>query len=410
MNQPNEPTNHTDNTPWEEAMSRDFDARVRDLHEAPLDFDSVKGKAHKIRRNRRAAVAGGILGVAAVITPIAVIASTNGQNHAKEPGFSNPSVSDTSTTQSPVGTDGSTDYIVNGVWHQADGDTVDLPRNDQPYQSAVLWDDQLVATRYDGEVYNVADVIADNGTLVDSFPTTGPVVVNDSGTTLAWVGTDGKVMTRWDGDEVDLGTVDLAAAGEGVAWTAIAVTGGPDCHEAVDGCMVFLDNHLGDGPTTYSSHGIVDNPVPGAKSYADATTVGGLRTTYIDTYNDDTSVCGGLYDLTAGRASWTTCDYNPKSISPNGQYVAAGPSVGDGLGDSAVTILTADDGTYSGQFAPEGGFVSTDYAWSESNTLVVSTYDGAKWHLISVQPDGTIQELAGAKGPAEDSPFVIIQH
>ena len=66
-------------------MSRDFDARVRDLHEAPLDLDSVKGKAHKIKRNRRAAVAGGILGVAAIITPIAVLSSGGNTESEKPP-------------------------------------------------------------------------------------------------------------------------------------------------------------------------------------------------------------------------------------------------------------------------------------------------------------------------------------
>ena len=34
---------HTD--PWETEMSREFDQRVRDLHEAPLTLDQVKGKA-----------------------------------------------------------------------------------------------------------------------------------------------------------------------------------------------------------------------------------------------------------------------------------------------------------------------------------------------------------------------------
>ncbi len=41
---------HTD--PWETEMSREFDQRVRDLHEAPLTLDQVKGKAGRIRRTR----------------------------------------------------------------------------------------------------------------------------------------------------------------------------------------------------------------------------------------------------------------------------------------------------------------------------------------------------------------------
>ena len=62
-----------ENRTWETEMSDAFDRRVRDLHEAPLSFDQVTTRARGIRRRRRAAVAGGILAVAAVITPIAVI-------------------------------------------------------------------------------------------------------------------------------------------------------------------------------------------------------------------------------------------------------------------------------------------------------------------------------------------------
>ena len=66
---------HTD--PWETEMSREFDQRVRDLHEAPLTLDQVKGKAGRIRRTRRLAVAGGALAAAAVIVPIVVFAGGN---------------------------------------------------------------------------------------------------------------------------------------------------------------------------------------------------------------------------------------------------------------------------------------------------------------------------------------------
>ena len=68
-------SNQTD--PWETEMSREFDQRVRDLHEAPLNLDRVKGKAGRIRRNRRLAVAGGVLAAAAVIVPIVVFAGGN---------------------------------------------------------------------------------------------------------------------------------------------------------------------------------------------------------------------------------------------------------------------------------------------------------------------------------------------
>lgn len=401
MNHPNEPT--SSDTPWEEAMSRDFDARVRDLHEAPLDVLSVKGKARKIRRNRRAAVAGGILGVAAIITPIAVL-SNGGTTQTKEPDFADPSESQ--TVSDPVADD-AIDYVVGGVWHQADGDAVTLPKNDNPYDAAVLWNDQLVATRWDGEVYSVADVIDAEGDVVDSFPTAGSVVVNDAGTTIAWVDTDGDVMTAWDGDQVSLGTADLAAPGETIAWSAVAITGGPNCYEGADGCLVYVNSSLADNSLAYSSHGIVDVVAPGVSKVFDAGSDGTVSV--INEVTDDLDTCGGLYDVQAGDYRWETCDFQVQQISPDGAYVAGPQSQYDGIGPTELSILDAGTGDPITSFTREGWNVGV-WAWSADGTLVFSAFDGSRWHLMAMSPDETVTELADAVAGEEFSnPFTLIQ-
>jgi len=403
MNPHGPTTPDPENAAWEEAMSRDFDARVRDLHESPLDFDSVKGKAHKIRRNRRAAVAGGILGVAAIVAPIAVLANSNGDTDTKEPPF----VTDPTTTIAdpapPVA-----DYVVDGVWHQADGATVDLPANDYPYDAAVVWNDKLVATRYDGEVFSVTEVIDADGTVVDSFDSTGPVVVNDAGTTIAWIDTDGTVMTAWDGDQVSLGTVDLAAPGETVAWSAAAITGGPNCYEEADGCIVYVNSGLGDESRSLDSHGINDIVATGVTKVFDATSDGTVSV--INDVTDDLNTCGGLLDRIDGTLRWTTCDYQVQQISPDGGLVAAPQSQYDGLGPTQLSILDAHSGAATGQYAPEGGFIGT-WAWTTDGHLLFDAYDGARWHLISMATDGSITEIGEpVKGGEPDSPFTLIQH
>ncbi|PWN04714.1 hypothetical protein DJ010_03610 [Nocardioides silvaticus] len=397
-----------DNSAWEEAMSRDFDARVRDLHEAPLDFDSVKGKARTIRRNRRAAVAGGVLGVAAVITPIAVVVGGNADTNSDKPDFANPSPTAAETSDPTITTpaDVAPDYVVQGEWHQADGDEIELPRKD--YSAAVLWDGQLVATYFGGEVFSVADVIDEDGEVVDSFDTTAPVVVNDSGTTIAWVGTDGQVMTRWADDQVSLGEVDLDASGEGIAYSAAAVTGGPSCYEAEDGCMVYVDS--GDGqPQVFDSHGVNDNPVPDAVDFGDASDTG--LVTYRDEIND-TGSCGGLIDLgrTDATPVWEGCEIEAGPIAPDGQHVIGLPAYYDGLGLSEITVRDARTGAETGRFAPEGGFVGS-WAWSTDGRVILDAYDGANWHLFALSTDGALEEIAEqVKGPDFDSPFTMVQH
>jgi len=390
-----------ENAAWEEAMSRDFDARVRDLHESPLDFDSVKGKAHKIRRNRRAAVAGGILGVAAIVTPIAVLANNNGDADTKEPPF----VTDPTTTIADPAPPAA-DYIVDGVWHQADGATVNLPANDFPYDAAVVWNDQLVATRYDGEAFSVSDVIDTEGTVVDRFDSTGSVVVNPEGTTIAWIDTDGTVMTAWDGDEVSMGSVDLSSAGEGVAWSAVAVSGGPSCYEVEDGCAVYVVG--GDGTVeSLNSHGVNDSPL---EEYVDVKDVDGTRATVVTEVRDG-ETCNALVNTDDGAEVWQTCDHQLWQISPDGESIAAPPSYFDGLGPTSISVLNAETQGETGSYSPEGGFIAT-WAWSTDGQLLFDTYDGARWHLIAMAPDdGAITEIGEpVKGDELDSPFTLIRH
>lgn len=403
MNSNDPMNNRTDDNAWEEAMSRDFDARVRDLHEAPFDFDSVKGKARRIRRNRRAAVAGGILGAAAIITPVAVLANDN-DTSGRQPDFAD-SPSPSQTAADP-GT--GVDYVLKGTWHQADGDEIDLPG--KGYDGAVLWNDQLVATRFDGEVFSVADVVAPDGSVVDSFPTTGPVAVNEAGTTIAWVDTDGDVMTAWDGDEVSLGSVDLAAAGETVAYTAVAVAGGPSCYETEGGCSVYVNSGTG-GTSFFDSHGLNVNPFPSAVEFGDVS--GDRLVTYVDQIEVDGS-CGGLVDL--GRSDrapqWETCDHQPAQISPDGQLVIGLPSYYDGLGPTEVTVLDAETGGAVGEYAPDGAVLASA-AWTTDGRILVDQYDydARTWRLVAIDADGSAAEVTGpVKGPDFDSPFTLVQH
>ena len=207
MNHPTDPTT-PDEAAWEEAMSRDFDVRVRDLHEAPLDVSTVKGKARKIKRNRRAAVAGGILGVAAIVTPVAVLANGDADPRSDEPAFVD-DPADAPAVTAP-------DYLQGTTWHQEDGDAIEL---EHEYYRAVQWGDRLVATRVGPEVYYVTEVLDQDGRIIRTIGnTTSPVVVNDLGTTIAWVNDAGQVMTAWEGGEASLGSVERAAPGEVIAW------------------------------------------------------------------------------------------------------------------------------------------------------------------------------------------------
>ncbi len=407
-NQPGRPGDPNDSA-WESAMSRDFDARVRDLHEAPLSLDSVKGKAMTIQRNRRIAVAGGVLAVAAVVTPVALIAADNagsapepgpaGQSSENPTGPTDPTVTVTDPATGDPGDIG-LDYLLDGTWHRADGSEVTLP--DDSYYGGVIWNDQLVVTRVSSEVYATTDVIDGDGTVVDSFETTGTVAVNEAGTTIAYVDDQGVLQTRWDGGQVAM------ADGLQSNDTVAAVVGGPDCNEAVDGCVVYTNN--GAGPAaSYDSHGVNDSVIEENQKVSDATEAGAV--TVISTIEDD-HTCGGLYDVVDNGFRWEGCDFQAQQIAPDGEHVAGLPSYYDGLGPRAIAVLDAEDGTATAEFPAEGdmGYLS-QWAWADSDHLAFVVYDAAGWRIMSLTPDGTLTEVVGAvPGNEMETPFVLIQH
>ena len=217
-------------------MSREFDKRVRDLHEAPLTFDNVKGKAMTIRRNRRIAVAGGILAAAAVIVPVAVLAGNglgdadDGPDFGQQLAVAHPG----DRPQRPDAADRGAgaavgvSYLEGSTWHRADGSTVEL---DETYYSAVELGDQLVATT---QRQRQADRRRDRrrrqrrGLVPDLLhpgrqrrPHHGRVHRPPTG----------SLMTRWADGEVAMG--EGFVDGDSVA----AITGGPNCYEVVDGCV-----------------------------------------------------------------------------------------------------------------------------------------------------------------------------
>ncbi len=297
------------------------------------------------------------------------------------------------------------DYVVDGVWHRADGDEVRLPHHAHPYDAAVIWNDQLVATRWDGEVFSVADVIDADGKVVDSFDTTAAVVANAEGTTIAWIDTDGTVMTAWEGDQVSIGEVDLAAPGETIAWFPAAVTGGPNCYEVKDGCIVYVNGGKGT-VASFDSHGVNDSPL---EQYISVRDIDNDQATVL-TKVTDFDTCSALVDISNGSTVRKTCDAQLRQISPDGASIAAPPTYFDGLGPTEISIVDANSLRETARYAPEGGFVA-DWAWSTSGNLLVTTYDGANWHLIALTPAGAITEIGEpVKGNDTDSPITLIQH
>ena len=279
---------HTD--PWETEMSREFDQRVRDLHEAPLTLDRVKGKAGRIRRTRRLVAAGGALAAAAVIVPIVVFAGGNltddsGPDPAPKP-TPNPTVID------PTGT--GFDYLEGRTLHRADGTTLDLP---ELYQDGSVMGDLFAGVRYDDEGRPFLDIVDDSGEVVETHETVTGIAATDDGSTIAYVDPDGVLWTQSDNGRISI-------------HDGLPQTSRPQrCCAARRHLDRAVWVNYGDGttpPENVSSHFRLTE-APDALSVGDATS----RLVAVMNESLDEGSCGGGVEWpsssTCGRAASRTC-------------------------------------------------------------------------------------------------------
>jgi hypothetical protein len=390
--------------PWETEMSREFDKRVRDLHEAPLTFDNVKGKAMTIRRNRRIAVAGGILAAAAVVVPIAVIAGNGfGNDDDGAPDFASNSPSPTQATDpnDPTPTAEAPEptlaaaYLEGSTWHRADGSTVEL---DEEYFAGVALGDELVATSNANGKLKV-DVIDADGSVADSFRTLSYPVANADHTTIAYVATNGELITRWADDQVSMGQgfVD----GDSVQ----VITGGPNCNEEVDGCVAFVNHSSGDAPELLSSHGIRDVVTPDAIKVNDVSRSGLIAA---QTSFTDTGSCSQVFDPAQGANVFETCKTRFIQFSPDVTHLSGSDPYGDGIGYGYVGIYDATNGNELARFTPKQGFVH-DSVWEDPEHLLLNTYEQGEWRIYRLGLDGSSEQvLSSTEGDDVTPAFTLL--
>ncbi len=377
-------SNHT-NDPWETEMSRTFDQRVRDLNEAPLNLDQVKGKAVRIRRNRRIAVAGGVLAAAAVIVPVAVLAG-GALTDESSPPIANPDTPNQTVTD-PEGL--GFGYLEGKTLHLPSGAEMTFPDR---YRGGAVLGETFFGLRSDDETGQLSlDV-----TGPDVFPTetteilSGPVV-NDDHTMVAYIEMDGDLVTRSEDAQTTLAT------GLGPNSALTAVTGGPDC--TVDACRVYVDDDVLGEPRVFDENGEATASVPGgAVGVQDADESG--RLTVQASYSDQGS-CGGIYDVSSTDYLWETCEFFLYALSPGSKYVDATHAYLDGFGNAWASILDAATGREIIRFDPPEGTI-TQTAWQDAEHLLAQVYDSEGWSIYRIGADKNIEQILGPNPKGSD--------
>jgi hypothetical protein len=385
------------NDPWETEMSRTFDRRVRDLHEAPLSFDQVRGRAGRIRRNRRIAVAGGIVAAAAVIVPVAAI----GGSDLFDRDSSRPPVADTdrNKTEHADDTSGSFGYIEDRTMHLPDGTTI---TTEERYRGGVVLGDTVFAIRNDDETGQLyLDVVGEDAPLpVESTEVISGPVLNDDHTAVAYIESNGDLVTA-----TESGEATTLASGLGENSQLTALTG--DC--SAGECRAYVDDDVLGEPRVYDQDGRNEVAVPGVIGVQDATADGLLAVQ--QSYSNEGS-CSGVYDVTTSGDLWDTCDYYLLSLSPDGRYVEATHPYLDALGNAWTAILDSETGKELARFDRPQGIVTTS-VWQDTDRLLVNHLDlrTNAWSVYRIGADGSSERVLGPQpGPdPETSPYTLLE-
>lgn len=392
--------------PWESEMSDEFERRVRDLHEAPLDLSSVKGKAMHIKRKRQAIAAGTVLAVAAAIVPIALLVanSTNSSSDGVQPAGPTPSqtVIDTPSTPptddptapttptTPVTAPDDTaygfDFIEvtsgNAVLHESDGGVIELPRPD--YTDAADLGGVIAAYRQGADANGFVDVITD-GQVTTTYDARSSMVITPTSSAVAFITTDGELLVvSADGESSlssDVGRDDVPAA----------LIGTGDCSVEA-GCHPFLNDANGTrAPYEINYEGPTTVVVPDAIRLNDANDdfLASIQTSY-----SDNGSCGGLFDRRAQKFVFKTCKSQVLEISPQGDFVIGTSSYGDGIGAPYVSILDGTTGDEVARYTPVQGYVDR-MAWADDTHAVATVFTDDRWSIVSLSTDGTVETVVG---------------
>lgn len=369
--------------PWETEMSREFDHRVRDLHEAPLTLDRVKGRAGRIRRTRRLVAAGGALAAAAVIVPIVVFAGGNlTDDGGPEPA---PKPTPDPTVIDPSGT--GFDYLEGRTLHRADGTTLDLLAT---YQDGSVLGELFAGVRYDENGEPSLDVVGDTGEVVETHETASGIAATDDGSTIAYVDREGVLWTQSDN-----GRISIHDGLSPNSYPAAVLCGQEDLD-----CAVWIN--YGDGstpPENVSSHFRLAE-VPDALSVGDATE---SRLVAVLNESRDEGSCGGVYDIAGSSYVWEGCESYLYDFSPDDAHLTGTHSYLDGPGPGYITILDAANGKEVARLDPEDGYLGRT-VWQDTGHVLATVFDTKGWSVYRLGVDGSQERVLGPTPGDEFTP------
>ena len=358
----------------QEIFTRELERRADQLHDVPLTFEDVRGRAHQIRRRRRVAVgAAAVAAVLAIALPSALL-SGGSDRSAPDP------------APSPEAPQGSAAAILHdGAITTPDGAKLPIDVSNRDVGTfGVLSDGRVVLARTDRagiQVYG-ADGQLDSEIAVE----TTALAISPTDRAAAWIDENGMVQVLESGVAEP---VSLARSpSTRLSTYSVEAVIGDDCGSG--GCEVLL----GDGNTTskvVTTDGVEDLSPTEPLRVWDVSPDEVLWSVAFPSDEGEQFGCVGLYDPEADEVVARNCATSNLTFSPDGKHLLGSRLENNMAGE--VTML--DLGLVEvGRYAPTPRVISRA-AWADDTHVVnvVATLGNNQWSLVHTSLDGTEPEV-----------------
>ena len=377
-------------------LSHQLHDQVDDWHDAPLTLESVRGRAHSIRRTRRMVVAGvAAVAVAAIAIPASLLGTPTGRSDRP------PEIAETPTEAvAPT--------------PRADGTfplTLDVPEGPAPATGYIDMPGQVLRSST-GDRALPGD-LAQLERFGDGWLGLESGRFGELGTRLVRLDQDLEVV-----DSVLANALVVDADGEHAAWVEVAgeewtlVQASPEGELArteVDRNTVLAGHLSGDRVVFQTTDlegggsvfGVVDgdgsvSPLDGRLRLLSADETGN-RVTAMTKYGVH-ETCYVVLDATSSEGQVETCDFEPQAFSPDGSLVVGVTPGDDGLGSPTLAILDATTlepvvewSTARGDRSPA---LVNQVVWEDDGTLVATVTEGTNQAVVRADLDGSVQRVA----------------